>query len=365
MKKIFSFFFLLIILQSFSQEKNSNYLQLDYFYGNILPKRGSKHLVTGHPQGFLFSWNKRSLGNKAWQQDFNYPDIGFTFGYQDFKNRSLGKLYSAHAHYNFYFFNRASQNKLIFSTGIGLGYSTNPYDRLTNNKNIALGSHINLSTYLKLYYQRENIIENVGLQFGFNFLHASNASLKAPNKGINSYGINLGLNYNLDAKKEVFIKSIDTINYKKPIHLNLALLTGANEADFINTGIHPFLVVSLFADKRINRKSALQLGTELHLHNYLKDHIKFKYIFDGDVTRTDFPDWKRVSIFAGHELFINKLSIITQIGYYLYSPAILNESIYQRIGVKTYFGKSFFASAGIKVHIINAESLEFGIGYRF
>ena len=101
MKKIFSFFFLLIIWQSFSQEKNSNYLQLDYFYGNILPKRGSKHLVTGHPQGFLFSWNKRSLGNKAWQQDFNYPDIGFTFGYQDFKNRSLGELYSAHAHFNF------------------------------------------------------------------------------------------------------------------------------------------------------------------------------------------------------------------------------------------------------------------------
>ena len=81
MKKIFSCFFLLIILQSFSQEKNSNYLQLDYFYGNILPKRGSKHLVTGHPQGFLFSFNKRSLGDKAWQQDFNYPDIGFTFGY--------------------------------------------------------------------------------------------------------------------------------------------------------------------------------------------------------------------------------------------------------------------------------------------
>lgn len=365
MKKIFLSFFLLSIFQSFSQEKNSNYIQLDYFYGNILPKNGSTHLITGHPQGFLFSWNKRSFGKKIWEQYFNYPDIGFTLGYQDFKNRSLGELYSAYGHYNFYFFNRASQNKLIFSLGLGLGYNTNPYDKFTNNKNVALGSHINLSSYFKLYYQRENLIKNIGLQFGFNFLHASNASLKAPNKGINSYGLNIGLNYNLNPKKEVFINSVDTINYKEPIHLNLALLAGANESDFINTGIYPFLVVSLFADKRINKKSALQFGTELHIHNYIKEHIKFKTIFNGDVTSTDFPEWKRVSIFAGHELFINKLSIITQIGYYLYSPAILNESIYQRVGIKTYFGKSIFASLGIKVHIINAESFEFGIGYRF
>jgi hypothetical protein len=365
MKTFFSLFFLTFFYLGFSQEEKSNYLQLDYFYGSILPQSGSKHLITGHPDGFLFSWNKRSFGKNLWEQHYNYPDIGFTFGYQDFKNKNLGKLYAAYAHYNFYFFERESKNKLMLSFGFGLGYSTNPYDKINNNKNIVLGSHLNSSSYLKIFYQRENLIENFGLQAGFTFIHASNASIKAPNKGINTYGLNLGLNYNLNSESQSLIKTIDTINYKEPIHFNAALLTGINESDYIDTGIYPFLVVSLFADKRINRKSALQFGTELHLHNYLKEHIKFQYIFKGDVTRDSYPDWKRASLFIGHELFINKISVITQVGYYIYSPDILEQTIYERVGIKTYFGNSFFASLGVKVHLVNAESLEFGIGYRF
>jgi hypothetical protein len=370
MKPYFSIFFLAFFSLGFAQEKtdfskNFNSFQLDYFYGNILEQSGAEHLITGHPEGFLATWNKRSFGKKLWEQHFNYPDIGFTFGYQDFKNESLGKLYAAYAHYNFYFFNRQSKNKLVLGFGFGLSYITNPYNRITNNKNIAIGSHLNSSTYLKLNYQRENIIKNIGLQAGFTFIHASNASLKAPNKGINTYGFNVGLNYNLNSEEPTLIDSIDKKSYREPIHFNANLYTGVNESDFINTGLHPFMVVSLFADKRLNRKTALQFGAELHLHNYLKEHIRFKYIFNGDVTRTNFPDWKRTSLFVGHELFINKISIVTQIGYYLYAPKILNETIYERVAMKTYFGKSFFASLGIKVHLVNAESLEFGIGYRF
>lgn len=365
MKKIILTFFLISVLHSFSQEESVNYLQLDYFYGNILPQNGTEHLITGHPKSLLITWNKRSFGEKLWEQHYNYPDIGITFGYQDFKNQYLGELYAAYAHYNFYFFNRKSKNKLVLGFGIGLGYITNPYNKITNNKNITLGTHLNSSSYLKLFYQRENIIKNIGLQTGFTFIHASNASFRAPNKGINTYGFNVGLNYNLNSRKQIFTNNIDIKNYKEPIHFNANLYVGFNESDYINTGIYPFMVVSLFADKRLNRKTSLQFGAELHLHNYLKEHIKFKYIFNGDVTRTNYPDWKRTSLFVGHELFINKISIITQLGYYLYSPAILNETIYERIAMKTYFGKSYFASLGIKVHLVNAESLEFGIGYRF
>jgi hypothetical protein len=367
MKRIFLIPFLISFLVISSQEKKlknekSTYFQLDYFKGNILPQNGAKHLINGRPKGFLFSWNKRSFGQKLWEQYYNYPDIGFSFGYQDFENNSLEKLYALYTHYNFYFLKR----KLLLSTGIGIAYNTNPYDKVTNNKNVSLGSHLNSSSYIKLFYQKENVLQNIGFQAGFTFIHASNASFKSPNKGINTYGINVGLNYNLNNKPQIFIKKTDTVNYKEPIRYNMSFFTGVNESDHIGTGIKPFMVFSFFADKRLSRKSAFQLGAELNLHYYLKDYIKFQYIFNEEITRTNFPDWKRIGVFIGHELFINKLSLVTQVGYYVYSPSILNESVYERIGFKRTFNNSnYYATITVKAHLVNAESLEFGIGYRF
>lgn len=367
MKKIFLISFFVSFLVASSQEtqlkiEKSSYFQLDYFKTNILPQNGAKHLITGRPKGFIFSWNKRSFGEKLWEQHYNYPDVGFAFGYQDFENNSLGKLYALYTHYNFYLLKR----KLILSTGIGIAYNTNPYDKVTNNKNVSFGSHLNSSSYIKLFYQKENLIQNIGFQAGFIFIHASNASFKAPNKGINTYGVNIGLNYNLNTKPQPFIRKIDSLNYNEPIHFNINFSTGFNESDHIGTGIKPFMVFSFFADKRLNRKSSLQLGAELNLYYYLKDYIKFQYVFNGDVTRTNFPDWKRVGVFVGHELFINKLSFVTQVGYYLHAPSILNEGIYERVAFKRSFNNSnYYATIAVKAHLIDAESLEFGVGYRF
>ena len=66
-----------------AQEKpNSSYVDLSYFYGNISRHNNDiLHLIKGHPEGFIFSWNKKTFGNDAWEQRYNYPDYGFSFIY--------------------------------------------------------------------------------------------------------------------------------------------------------------------------------------------------------------------------------------------------------------------------------------------
>jgi hypothetical protein len=364
MKKILLTFFLLFILNGFSQEKKSNYLQLNYFHGKTLLQKNIEHLATG-PTGFLLSWNQRTFGEKKWQQDYNYPDFGFSFGYIDFNNKNLDKLYGLYAHHDFHLSNRNAAHKFLLSIGAGIAYNTKPYDKITNNKNISLGSHLNLSPLFKIYYAKENIIENIGLQTGFTFIHASNGSSKSPNKGINVYGFNVGLNYNLNSENKEFIVFNDKKKYQESIHFNATILAGVNESDNIDSGAFPFFILSSYVDKRLNRKSALQLGVELHLHYYLREHIKFQNIFNGNINETNHPDWKRVSLILGHELFLNKTSIITQFGYYVYSPFKQEGNFYERVGVKRYFKNSYFASISIKAHLYNAEGLEFGFGYRF
>ena len=118
-------------------EPNPSSIDVSYFSGNIaLHNPNILHLIKGHPEGVILSWNRKTYGKNDWEQRYNYPDYGVSFSYQNFKNEVLGNNFALYAHYNFYFLNR----QLMFRIGQGLGYTSNPYDRDANHKNIAFGS---------------------------------------------------------------------------------------------------------------------------------------------------------------------------------------------------------------------------------
>jgi hypothetical protein len=63
-------------------------------------------------------------------------------------------------------------------------------------------------------------------------------------------------------------------------------------------------------------------------------------------------------------LFINKLSVILQAGYYVYYPVEVEGRVYERLGLKRYFKDKWFASISLKAHAAKAETVAFGIGIR-
>ena len=75
-------------------------------------------------------------------------------------------------------------------------------------------------------------------------------------------------------------------------------------------------------------------------------------------------DYKRIGIFAGHELFINRLSVEVHLGYYVYKPFKYESDVYQRVGAKYYLTKNIFAALALKAHGARAEAIEAGIGVR-
>ena len=82
------------------------------------------------------------------------------------------------------------------------------------------------------------------------------------------------------------------------------------------------------------------------------------------INQTTDADYKRVGGFLGYELFVNDLSVVTQLGYYLYYPYDFQGRIYNRIGLKYYFSEKWFGAFSVKSHLAKAETLEFGIGIR-
>ncbi|MFN3640381.1 MAG: acyloxyacyl hydrolase [Flavobacterium sp.] len=357
-KSYFVLFFFYTFI--YGQRAEDGYFDLMLFRGSVMNHAPDiNHLITGHPRGLVFSYNFKTTGTKEWEQAYNYPDYGVSFLYQDFENEFLGKVFSLNAHYNFFFFKR----RLMLRISQGVAMTTNPYDKELNFKNNAFGTRFMSSNYFLLQYQKERWVGPVGIQTGLFFTHFSNGRVKSPNRGINTFGVNVGLNYALGETPDRV--SVDTLpKVSEPLKYNLVLRTGLNQSSVVGSKQYPFYHFGAYVDKRISRKSALQLGGEFFITESLKEHVNYLSVAYPEKEVNPNTDYKRVSLFVGHELFINNLSIEAQVGTYVYKPFKLDADVYQRLGLKYYILPKLFTGVALKSHGAKAEAIEWAIGVR-
>ena len=365
MYKLVCYLVLLCSLCGWAQQQKADAvytLDANPFYGSIiLHNTDISHLIRQHPTGVILGLSKKTFGNREWEQEYGFPDTGFSFIYQNMKTTTLGENFGLYAHYNFYFLKRRMQ----FRIGQGIAYNTNPYDKNQNFRGNAYGSHLMSSTYLMLNYYQEDIYRNLGFRAGISLVHYSNANVKAPNTSTNTFAFNAGLIYRIGEPQSFIIREkAPKEDFREPLRYNLVFRSGLNESDVINSGQFPFYILSAYVDKRFNRKSALHIGTEVFFSNFLKELIRFQAISFPELSVSEDTDFKRVGLFLGHELFVNKMSVITQLGYYLYYPFDFEGRVYNRIGIKRYFGNKWFGTITLKSHAAKAEAIEFGIGIR-
>ena len=321
------------------------------------------HLIQGPTNGFLLSWDRQTYGERDWEQWYNYPSFGASFMVQNMGSPELGSAYSFHGDYRFYFFKR----QFALRVGGGLAYMTDPFHPERNPFNTAYGSNILGSILLGFNYEKRRIFDTpFGVQAGMFLVHYSNGKSRSPNTSTNNYGLQLGLTYDLDAPKDEFATNYKDDYFTEPIRFNFLVSSGNNDSGILGTSQYPFLVLSAYADKRLNRKSSIQFGTEVFFTKTLRKYIQYaEGAFPEREDITGEEDWKRVGLFVGHELFFGKLSLVTQAGYYIYYPFPYLKPYYTRVGLKRYIYKGMFASVMLKTHLAKAESMEYGIGIRF
>lgn len=346
-----------------SQEEPATdyFIDANYFYGTIVRhNKDIAHLVTNHPQGFILGYNKKTFGSKRWHREYNFPDWGFSMLHQNPGNDILGENYGLYGHLNFYFFRR----NVMFRIAQGIAYTTNPFDLETNFKNNAYGTQLLSSTYLLLNYNKENLFKNIGLNAGIALIHYSNGNFKAPNSSTNSFTFNIGLQYEFESETAEYITDVVDETITEPIHFNVVLRSGINESDYVGLGQHPFLVVSTFLDKRVSYKSKFQVGADVFFSEFLEKEIEYLVASGLDRSLSGDEDYKRVGIFLGHELTLNKLAVVSQFGYYAYYPYDFEGRTYIRAGLKYYITNKIFGVSTLKSHGAKVEGVEFGIGLR-
>jgi hypothetical protein len=255
----FSLLLFFICFFAISQsKKNLSYIDLNFFSGNIARHNDEiTHLIQDHPNGLILGWNKQVSGKKFWHRLYNYPEYGVSFNAQNFNNDVLGNSFGLFGHYNFYFFKR----RLLFRFAQGVSYVTNPYDKISNPKNNAFGSHLLSGSYVMLNYKHPKFIGPLALQCGLTLLHLSNGSVKSPNKSLNTIALNIGVSTgfsnSFSSKNRISPTKIDS-SFK----YGVIFRSGINQSDVVGSNQFPFYVFTGYLFKQLNSKSSVVFGMD-------------------------------------------------------------------------------------------------------
>lgn len=341
--------------------EGNRHLSVDYMSGFVMQhKKQVSHLITEHPVGFRVVLNRRTTGAEQWEQRYNYPDVGLSFIYIDYRNEKLGQSLALIPHYNIYLTkNKEAKSQWKYQIGLGIGYNTEKYDQVENNRNNVLGTDFNFGIAFQFQNQLQ-LSERWSLVNSVSITHFSNGSIKKPNSGINTISFNTGVSYIVNYKDREFIVTEDSPINKKGLGYTATLSFGMHEATKIRSGSEPFFVLSVLADKTLNHKSKLGIAVEWFHSRSLKSDVKYDPWLNGEK-----PDFNRIGIALSHELTMGKFSVLTQAGYYVYDPYEPFASVYLRTGLRRYFGKHIYGSLCVKSHAAKAEAAEFALGYRW
>ncbi|MFT4739968.1 MAG: hypothetical protein ACI9L9_000743 [Marivirga sp.] len=358
----------ILLLLSYSQQLMSQdynwWVNGQVFDSFILPhNKKVSHLIKGRPSGFELNIQKELNGTRAWEKLYNHPIVNYGLAYYDLKNESqLGELYIASTSVDLPLI-KSKHTNLFFRIGAGLVYSTQPYNRETNNQNTMIGSRFTCLIQTRLTYEIK-LNEQVKLTPALNITHGSNGAQSVPNSGINIITANIGISYRLLKRNEDAGGTPPPLPKKPASLFNFYLLLSSGKNTMTAQVRTPliFFNIAAIGQKYLSPKSDLQFGIEYFHNKALEKQIATSW-FNKDLT--SFPDFKRAGILIGHELKAGGLGFITQLGVYIYNPSKSNMPVYQRYGITNEFTDHIIGQISLKAHTFTAEQIEFGLGWKF
>jgi hypothetical protein len=326
--------------------------------GSVIPhERVLNPLKKGTVKALEISYSIKKLDNSAWRSYYNYPEIGFSYMFMDFGYKEvLGYSHSIYPYLKIPLTGKDKPFDLSIRMALGFSYITKLYDSISNPKNVAISTPINLfaSFGLELTYK---ISSKISANIAFSGSHFSNGLIKKPNYGINILSGSLGINYNINQhsnlKSRLSELEIDKSRW-------LAILTGAIK-ETKDPGGPKYGVGFLSLEYSKSFCKQLRYGTSL---DYMYDGSTFVHFKDDSVSYKSQLKASKIGLTCMGEMTLNRLSIFANMGVYLYNHDRQIDPIYQRIGIRYRLSKSFYTQLAVKTHLNVADYIEFGVGFK-
>jgi len=303
------------------------------------------------------SYSIIKVDNRIWHSYYNHPEVGITYMFMDLGYKNV--LGYSHCLYPYIVFPFTEQEKPInvcLRVAFGISYITKLYDSISNPKNIAISTPINMyaSLGLELNYK---LSRKISATVGINASHFSNGSIKKPNYGLNIVTGSVGLNYNFNQyhkTKKTFL------NLENDQSRWLAILSGGIK-ETKDPGGSKYSIGSLSIEYSKPIKTLLRYGASF---DYMYDGSTFVHFSEDSVSYQCRLKASKLGLTLMGEMTLYRLSAFAGLGVYLYNHDKQIDPIYQRIGLRYRLCKFFYAQIALKTHRNVADYLELGIGYK-
>lgn len=333
-----------------------------YSKGFVLIHRATiGHLVKGYPDLYEFNLSKPTLGNKRWQQENNFPNVGITMQVMDFKNPSqLGYAFTAAPYVEIPLKKEDKWWRLSMRLAWGASYLNKKFDIVTNSKNIAIGSHVNAFVQFR-WFLTLKLNNYMTVEPGFSFTHYSNGHMYNPNLGLNVVSLGTGLNILLPKARNVQRRepeATEPLRVSKKNELLFAFAYGLNQRGVADS-LNPTRMLTLTYHRRVRNTHTFIFGTDLFYDDLYR--IDYRY------TLGHWPSFKeamRVSVKAGYAYNIGNVSVPIEIGYYVYQKFNPDAVLVTRLGVRYFHPNGLSFMFGLRTHYAVAYNFELGVGYR-
>lgn len=334
-------------------------------YGFLYAQHLELELFNAHFPAFEVSLQQRTYGRHKWERDYNYPLIGVTFLYTGLGNNpELGQAYALMPFINFPLYKHKNL-ELGFRFALGVGYLTKPFDRISNYKNLAIGSHLNAAVNL-MFEARYRVSNILTLTTGFSLQHFSNGSLKLPNYGLNAPLLSVGAavrpfkaNPEIDDRFFAPTEPYSAVIYKT-LEFNIGGLLGFKNMKAVYG--ENYTVVHIYENTffRISKKSKAGFGLDF---SYDPSQIKMLEM-NGDTVDNKLKII-RPGLNGAYQLVMSKVGFVFNLGCYLGGMEKSKGPIYEKLAFQYNFSKDFFATVMLKVHWGRADYIGWGVGYKF
>jgi hypothetical protein len=257
------------------------------------------------------------------------------------------------------------KTSLMFYPGFGFAYATESY---YTNGNPLIGSAINFSITAGLKFSTP-LGTNNRLTYGLDIYHYSNAAVRLPNDGVNSFNLLFGIDHDINTPGPQTSKGSTTsynqnafefgVNIgKRGLVQSGAGLTGQGAEDQKTATSH--LVNSGFYagyNYRVSPVFSLKANTDAVLYATTFDYNNFYRTFQE--RGSSFDRW-RVGAGLGFDVWLGKVAFEANYGHYIHYASYYPEHWYWTFGGKLYLNQWLAIEAKQYLHGTEANFAGFG-----
>ena len=343
-----------------AQEKQAWSFGANPYYGSVMRyKKEQPKLNFPGFYGLELYAQKITNGKRRWERMYDYPHLGLALEYYNFGvPDELGEVVMATTYLDFTF-NHHSRSQLRVNLGTGLVYSSKTYDLKDNPDNFAVSTPISYVLRATLHYEMP-LSQKVFVNLNASYRHYSNGRWDMPNNGMNFPLVGIGIRYLPQAPKIDYLKDTSK-TYDKLVHFNLMASTSWRQV-WREDYPHRAYTVSSYFSKQVSKYNAILLGVDYF--KYDEESVVRAIHVVPNPPEGYSTDGTQVAITVGGELYLGRLWVIIQGGFYVYEPADISRNWYQRYGLKYLVTKDIFVNVNLKTHSRTADMIEFGLGVK-